>query len=199
MVVCDKFPSPGGDYGLSDPPTPISRNGSSSVSVPWRGLRSFGPSAARRQSLRDCKFPSPGGDYGLSDQADLVFVREIYKFPSPGGDYGLSDRILCHHHMYGFLIRFQHTRRLYVGVAREPLKYIPKSCHPGVLCHVRHRLLSMRYHCILLGPFVKSQTSLPHALFPSAHVRSPLMRHSMEPSWSSGRQVPSPATTIPCR
>ena len=115
--------------------------------------------------------------------AGLVTINQAADlFPSPGGDYGLSDRILCHHHMYGFLIRFQHTRRLYVGVAREAFKYIPKSCHPGVLCHVRHRLTSIRYHCILLGPFVKSQTPLPHALFPSAHVRSPLMRHSMEPS-----------------
>ena len=87
-----RFPSPGGDYGLSDTCPSVrvlvlpecfrplagitvfrtdellcELFGDIEVSVPWRGLRSFGP------ELVDCVRPG------------------LYVFPSPGGDYGLSD------------------------------------------------------------------------------------------------------------
>ena len=38
------------------------------VSVPWRGLRSFGPTALAVEETAIFEFPSPGGDYGLSDR-----------------------------------------------------------------------------------------------------------------------------------
>ena len=37
------------------------------VSVPWRGLRSFGRVDRRCPRMGQGSFPSPGGDYGLSD------------------------------------------------------------------------------------------------------------------------------------
>ena len=37
------------------------------VSVPWRGLRSFGLDRSRHSHIRGLVFPSPGGDYGLWD------------------------------------------------------------------------------------------------------------------------------------
>ena len=46
------------------------------VSVPWRGLRSFGLEASGLawEEVLDL-FPSPGGDYGLSDLVgDRTFV-----------------------------------------------------------------------------------------------------------------------------
>ena len=63
-----------------------------SVSVPWRGLRSFGLTRRLDYPAIGVMFPSPGGDYGLSDPvhpSDEVFYAS--EFPSPGGDYGLSD------------------------------------------------------------------------------------------------------------
>ena len=97
-----RFPSPGGDYGLSDehhqrpsrmacagfrPLAGITvfrtrddrhaRNLGWCVSVPWRGLRSFGQPAAASGPPPNSVFPSPGGDYGLSDsntgEADLTW------------------------------------------------------------------------------------------------------------------------------
>ena len=113
-----EFPSPGGDYGLSDVyRSPPLQGGSGGVSVPWRGLRSFGPTAISltlkpgaqvsvpwrglrsfgRSRCCPCwgngsRFPSPGGDYGLSDFFMRLGDEGAYvTFPSPGGDYGLSD------------------------------------------------------------------------------------------------------------
>ena len=64
------------------------------VSVPWRGLRSFGLCRPHVYRAAVGKFPSPGGDYGLSDGAgDLLRALRGVKFPSPGGDYGLSDPV----------------------------------------------------------------------------------------------------------
>ena len=112
----ETFPSPGGDYGLSDAARQkylqyvrmvsvpwrglrsfglghlgIDREPDLWVSVPWRGLRSFGPDdwRCKRPSWRE--FPSPGGDYGLSDAAIGEAMVLEFGFPSPGGDYGLSD------------------------------------------------------------------------------------------------------------
>jgi len=38
------------------------------VSVPWRGLRSFGRKRKDIATDLGYRFPSPGGDYGLSDR-----------------------------------------------------------------------------------------------------------------------------------
>ena len=63
------------------------------VSVPWRGLRSFGLRRWIPHRGTTCLFPSPGGDYGLSDQGyPCILPPWCPEFPSPGGDYGLSDR-----------------------------------------------------------------------------------------------------------
>ena len=62
-ILLDRFPSPGGDYGLSDGDCPEDERAFVIV------------------------FPSPGGDWGLSD---YHFRRpnkfNARKFPSPGGD-----------------------------------------------------------------------------------------------------------------
>ena len=135
--ACSVFPSPGGDYGLSDwvyaVPIKIAEGGFRplagitvfrtlkgsnpsckvrSVSVPWRGLRSFGQARSPNRPT--------------SRRA----------FPSPGGDYGLSDRILCHPQMYGFLASSLVSRPLYLGVTRMAFIYTPKSCHFHTLCHI---------------------------------------------------------------
>ena len=64
------------------------------VSVPWRGLRSFGLPSSRPEAWRSSGFPSPGGGYGLSDlHGHHRDEPACLWFPSPGGDYGLSDKV----------------------------------------------------------------------------------------------------------
>ena len=66
--------------------------GLTNVSVPWRGLRSFGLDDLPLLRQARIRFPSPGGDYGLSDlKAEAQALCGEVEFPSPGGDYGLSD------------------------------------------------------------------------------------------------------------
>ena len=113
-----KFPSPGGDYGLSDASSSWSRTTARSSFRPLAGITVFRTTLYGAATIPDEEeFPSPGGDYGLSDfrdNADLkprvtgfrplagitvfrtwVPIRISFarrrKFPSPGGDYGLSD------------------------------------------------------------------------------------------------------------
>ena len=87
-----EFPSPGGDYGLSDRHRARPGVRRVLVSVPWRGLRSFGLGV-------DQDLPGAHGWVsvpwrGLRSFGLLRLVLGNYerlKFPSPGGDYGLSD------------------------------------------------------------------------------------------------------------
>ena len=53
-------------FGLDASTIPRHRLGV--VSVPWRGLRSFGQRRHWKSKWRPTGFPSPGGDYGLSDR-----------------------------------------------------------------------------------------------------------------------------------
>ena len=65
------------------------------VSVPWRGLWSFGWDIVVERNPGMVAFPSPGGDYGLSDHTYTVTPgTDHITFPSPGGDYGLSDYVI---------------------------------------------------------------------------------------------------------
>ena len=53
------------------------------VSVPWRGLRSFGRSLRQTGARYMYTFPSPGGDYGLSDSAKLKSFTGIHSVSVP--------------------------------------------------------------------------------------------------------------------
>ena len=112
-----RFPSPGGDYGLSDLRQPgrnrhrpvgfrplagitVFRTGFISlpkgrrqvVSVPWRGLRSFGPISPPERPTSHSSVSVPWrGLRSFGPGLVQVLSRISGEFPSPGGDYGLSD------------------------------------------------------------------------------------------------------------
>ena len=121
-IQCVEFPSPGGDYGLSDSTSASWSPSPGSVSVPWRGLRSFGRGLGGRPSqhcglsfrplagirvFRTRRTPSGAdavrfvsvpwrglGSFGLLELSSLEMKVEDVSVPWRGlGSFGLSGRL----------------------------------------------------------------------------------------------------------
>ena len=68
MRVTYKFPSPGGDYGLSDELPFLAELGPDQSFRPLAGITVFRTGHSKYAERYRSEFPSPGGDYGLSDE-----------------------------------------------------------------------------------------------------------------------------------